>query len=374
MATTNFAALTDEALTAWERDVWKAARNASFLQALSGSLNAMVHRVTELKQSDKGARAVMTLVADAQGDGVAGDNQLEGNEEALRSYDRVINIDQLRHAHKHKGEMADQRSVVNFRKEAKDVLGYWLGDRWDQMGFLTLAGVSYNFHTNGAPRVGSQLSDLVFAGDVSAPSDNRYGRFDATSGLIMGSTADNADLIAADTPTYDMLIDLKAYAAEQFIKPVRMEDGSPLYFIFMTPRGMAKLKRDTAFREAVQHAGVRGDKNLLFKGTGHGAAGGIYLDGLYIMEFRHVYNTLGAASGSKWGGGAIDGQRLMLCGAQALGMADIGMPRWKEKSFDYGNQPGISVGKISGLHKPVFRSDVTNTDEDFSVICVDTAI
>lgn len=369
---TNFAALTDEQLTAWERSVHKQARNVSFINNFSGELGAMVHRVTELTESQKGARAVMTLVADAEGDGVAGDNTLEGNEEALRSYDQVIQIDMLRHAHKSKGKMAEQRSVVKFRKEAKDVLAYWLADRWDQMALLTLSGVAYTYKTNGATRVGSQLNDLAFAADVTAPSTNRYTRWDATGGLIT-SSASNADLVAADTPTWNMLVDLKAYAVDQYIKPVRTANGIDTYFIFMTPRGMAALKKSADFREIMKDAAARGDANQLFKGTGHGP-NGIYVDGLYIMEFRHVFNTLGASSGSKWGGGTVDGQRVLLCGAQALGMADIGMPNWVEKDFDYNNQPGIALGKISGFKKPVYRSAVTGTDEDFSVICCDTAI
>ena len=83
--------------------------------------------ITELKKSEKGARAVITLLADLEGDGVAGDRTLEGNEEAMKSYDQVIRIDQLRHANRHEGRMADQKSVVEFRNNSRDVLATgWL--------------------------------------------------------------------------------------------------------------------------------------------------------------------------------------------------------------------------------------------------------
>ena len=43
MALTNFAALTTEQLTAWSRDFWRVARNASFINQFAGSgSNAMV--------------------------------------------------------------------------------------------------------------------------------------------------------------------------------------------------------------------------------------------------------------------------------------------------------------------------------------------
>lgn len=369
MALTNFGALTTEQKTAWSMDMWKAARNWSFLNRYLGSdANAMIQRITELKKSEKGARAVITLVADAEGDGVAGDRTLKGNEEALRSYDQVIQLDQIRHAHKHEGRMAEQRSVVTFRKEARDILGYWLADRLDQMAFLTLSGVSFAKKTNGADRVGSDFPYLEFANDVTAPSTNRHLRWDAATGLEAGDTTAVAP---ADTPSWKMLVEAKAYAVDNYIRPIRGSEGLEVYNVFMTPQGIAKLKQDSDFLAAWKDAQKRGADNPLFKG-----ADVIYVDGLAIREFRHVYNTKGATSGvDKWGSGAdVDGQRVLICGAQALGFADLGAPYWNEEGDDYGNQQGIAIGKILGLKKPVFRSAVTGTNEDFGVLCLDTAI
>ena len=125
MANTNFAALTSEQLTIWSRDFWRVARNMSFINQFAGSgSNAMVQRISELTQSEKGARAVLTLLADMTGDGIVGDNTLEGNEEALRAYDIVVGLDQLRFANRLSGRLADQKSVVNFREHSRDALAY----------------------------------------------------------------------------------------------------------------------------------------------------------------------------------------------------------------------------------------------------------
>lgn len=368
MAVTNFAALTDEQKTIWSRDLWKAARNMSFLNRFTGSgPNSMVQRITELTKSEKGARAVYTLVADLEGDGVAGDNQLDGNEESIKAHDQVVTIDQLRHANRHKGRMADQRSVVNFRNASKDVLSYWLADRIDQLSFLTLSGVDYSMKNNGAPRgAGSQLSELEFAGDVVAPSGNRHLRWDATTGLEAGdTTAIDAD----DTPSYEMLVEMKAYAKTQYIRGIRGSGNEEYYHVFMTPQGLAKLKLDPDYLANIRNAGPRGNNNSLFTGSV------VTQDGLIIHEFRHVFNTVGAESGEKWGsGGDVNGQRVLMCGAQAMALADLGVPYWVEEGKDYGNQQGISIGKIFGLKKPVFRSQVTGTDEDFGVLALDTSI
>ncbi len=372
MALTNFAALTNEQLTVWSRDVWKWARARMFVGKFAGSdSNAMLHRVTELTQSEKGARAVLTLVADLEGDGVAGDRTLEGNEEALKSYDQVIQLDQMRHANRHEGRMADQKSVVTFRTNSRDVLSHWLSDRMDQLAFLTLSGISYSKTTDGRDRVGSDFPYLEFASDVQPPSPTRHLRWDANSGtngeLLEGDTT---AIEPADIPTWRTLVNLKAFARNQFIRPVRGEDGTEVFNVFMTPTGIARLKEDEDFLRAWRHAMPRSSNNPLFKGTDV-----IYVDGLAIFDYRHVFDTTGAASGDKWGSaGDVDGNRILLCGAQCLGMADIGNPEWVEKGFDYENQQGISISKITGLLKPQFRSQITGQDEDFGVIALDTAI
>ena len=368
MALTNFAALTNEEKTVWARDMWKQARNMSFVNKFVGKdSNSMIQRISELTKDEKGARAVITLVADLEGDGVAGDNQLEGNEEPIKSYDQVIQIDQLRHANRHKGAMADQRSVVNFRMNSKDVLAYWLADRMDQMAFLTLSGVSYAYKTNGAARGNSALTQLAFAADVTAPSARRHYRWVAASSSL--ASAATASVVSTDLPSYKMLVELKAKAKEEYVRGIRGPGGQEFYHVFLSPRGMAKLKLDSDYIANLRNGANRGDANPLFTGEA------VTVDGLIIHEYRHVFNTLGLASSSKWGGtGTVDGNRILFCGAQAMGMADLGSPTWVEKEFDYDNQPAISTGKICGFKKPVFNSIYSGSAEDFGVIVCDTAI
>lgn len=360
MAATNFAALTTEEKTAWAMDFWEQERNQSFLTRFLGSdANSMVQRVTELKASEKGARAVITLIPDLTGDGIAGDRTLRGNEEAMSSDDQVIQIDQLRHANINEGRIAEQKSIVTFREQSRDKLAYWMADRTDQMAFLTLSGVAYTFTNAGATRTGSDLPYLSFASDVTAPSTNRYLVWDSTG---FGVNSANTDLVAADTPTYRMLLEMKAYCQTNYIRPIRMKNGVEFYQVFMTPNGLMKLKQDADYLANVRNAGVRGDTNELFAGTDT-----VMIEGMAITAHRHVFHS------ATWGAGAVAGQRVLMCGAQALGYADIGNAYWNEEEEDYGNQLGISVGKIFGFKKPVFYSNHHASDEDFGVLCVDTA-
>jgi N4-gp56 family major capsid protein len=379
MALTNFAALTSEQLTAWSRDFWRVSRNMSFVNRFVGSgSNAMIQRVTELTKSDKGTKAVITLLADMTGDGVTGDNTLEGNEEALRAYDININLDQLRFANRIAGRLADQKSVVNFRETSRDALAYAMADRIDQLGFLTLSGVAYTLKTNGALRTvlpaGQNLSNLEFASNVTAPTALRHRRVSGDN-LAAGSVT---SITATDKLKYRHIVDLKAYAKDQYIRGLRGAGNEEVYHLFVTPQQMAALKLDSDFLANVRNAGVRGPDNQLFSGSSS-----LMVDGVMVHEFRHVFNTAGALTGAvgnagapgyKWGATAnVNGARALFCGAQALAMADIGLPEITEDAFDYKNQAGISIGKIFGLRKPRYNTDVSGDVQDFGVICLDTA-
>lgn len=373
MAKTNFSTLTDEQKTAWGMDFWAHARNRSFINKFLGkSENSMIHHITELRKDKKGARAVMTLVADMQGDGVVGDSQLEGNEEALKSFDTVIGIDQLRNANRLEGRMADQKSIVNFRRQSRDKLAYWLGDRLDQMAFLSLSSMPYSKHTNGADRSGSKLPDLEFAEASPAPTTNRQFYLGADGNIVKGTGFDAPD--GKLTPlTYKSLVRMKANAKDNYLKPLRSNGGEDLYMVFVTPQGMADLRLDPDFLSNVRHAGVRGKSNDLFSG-----ASSVVVDGMVIHEYRHVFSNEEATTGNRFGSTSGDdiGQRVLFCGAQALGMADIGAAEWVEDVFDYENELGISVAKIFGFLNPKFKGNLSSYDtkENFGVMVLDTAL
>lgn len=366
MATTNFTRLTTEQKTVWSRDLWKQARNMAFVTKFLGDgPNALIQHITELTKTERGARAVMTLVPDLEGDGVAGDRALKGNEEQIKAFDRVIQIDQLRNANKSEGRMAEQKSIVKFRETSKNVLAYWLSDRIDQLAFLTMSGVAYSQKNNGGARVGSDLANLAFAADVAAPTAARVYRWNGTDKTLVQNGATSA-VTAADTPTYNMFVQLKATAKNNYVRGIR-EGGEETYHAFLSPLAMAKLKLDPDYIQNLRNAGPRStESNPLFSGST------VKLDGIYFHEFRHVYNTSGTAT--KWGAGnAIDGCQILFCGAQSMGMADLGAPGWEEEDDDYGNQHAVSTWKIFGFLKPKFYTQygpLPQTEQDFGIISV----
>lgn len=362
MSMTNFAALTPQQKLVWSRDVWKAARDQMFIKKFTGtSDSSMIQRVTELTKTEKGEQCIIHLVADLVGDGVIGDNEREGNEEAMQSYSQIITIDQLSHSVRNKGKLAEQKTVIKFRETGKDRLAYWLANRADQLAFLTMSGIGYSVQNNGAVRVNSPFPNLAFAADVSGPTSARSVMWDGTA-LAASNTASIASTFVL---SYKAIVDMIAYAKEHYIKPL-MSGGKEYYVILLHPNSLAQLKKDADYQRAVVTALPRDASNPFFTG------GTVTIDGAILHEHRLVYTTKGAASGSKWGSGsAVNGTRTLLCGAQALAMADLGAPEWDEKTFQYGSQQGINIDKMIGFKKPKFYSLYDQSVQDFGILAVD---
>lgn len=363
MAATNFAALTSQQKLVWSRDVWSAARDKAFITRFTGGEDAVCQRITELTKTEKGEQCIMHLVADLVEDGVIGDNQREGNEEAMQSYSQVINIDLISHQVRNKGKLAEQKTVIKFREQGRDKLAYWLANRMDQLAFLTLSGISYGFMNNGATRsASSPFPNLSFAADVAAPTSKRSLMWDGTA----LQTSNTASIASTYVPNYKMVVDLVAYAKEHYVKPL-MAGGKEYYVMFVQPGTLAALKKDADYQRAVTNLALKdGQNSPWFTG------GTVTIDGVVFHEHRLVYSTKGAAAGSKWGAGSnVNGTRSLLCGAQALGMADLGQPEWDEEYFDYKTKQGISIDKMFGLLKPKFYSIYDKSVEDFGCVAVD---
>lgn len=368
---TDFSSMGLEKRLAWANALWQVFRVRSFISQFMGNDdNSVIQRITELTKVNGAWSAVIQLVPDLIKDGVAGDDELEGNEEALRAWEQKIQYDMLRHATRNKGKLSDTRSTIDFRNKAKDVLGVFFGDRIDQLALLTLAGIDYTVMPNGAARdATSALLGMDFRADVKAPTAHRWLRCVSGGSIAAGNTA---SITAADKLNYKSLVRAKAYARETGLRGVRV-GSDEVYYIMVTPQAMADLRLDADFMAATKDAGMRGDANPLFKGIG--AVGTVYVDGMVITEHHYVPNTLKAAAAKKWGsGGNVDGVACLMLGAQALGFADFGAPEWNEKEFDYGNNHGIATGKIFGMLKPQFYSDTTGAVEDYGVLRIDAAL
>jgi N4-gp56 family major capsid protein len=368
MAGTSFATQqTHEKLT-WARLAWKAHREKVILKNYIGvGDNQPIHKVTELTKTEKGDRCIFQLVQDLQEDGGAGDVEREGMEESLELDDEEITIDLLNHGVRNKGKMDDQRSVLAVRDYARERLAQWLADRTDQMLMLALSGIGFEYFLDGSSRPArSKLKNLAFAADVAAPTTKRLLTWNGTTMLGSGDAGyGTANVASTYLPTYKMIVDAGAYMRTHRIKPLT-SGGKEYYLMLVHPLTYARLKMDTNFQNALVNAGARGDNNPWFTGAD------VTVDGMIIRQHNYVYNTRGAASGSKWGAGsAINGTRTLVLGAQAIAYADINQGDWVEKKFQYDSFWGINLDKMLGFKVPKFYSLVDQGVEDFGRVAID---
>jgi N4-gp56 family major capsid protein len=367
MSTTDFGALSAARKKVWSTQIWMQARDQSFWMSngwVGGNTNDAtrpIQRITELTKTERGDECIMQLVADLQGDGVVGDNILNGNEEALFNDAQVITIDKIRHGVRSKGEMAEQRTVIRFRATATEKLAFKIADQLDELLFLTASGVSYTLKTTGITRVNSQLPSLSFASSVVAPSSNRI--------LYAGAATSTASLTASDKINWDIIVRANAIAKRRHVKPIR-DRGKDYYAVVMSTEQQRDLKLDPTYQTLVAKGQDRGSKNPLFTNAL------AVIDGTVLYDHNKVFCTLDAASGSKYGAaGAVDGAQALHFGAQAMGLALLGQPETKESDInDYGNRPAVSIGRMFGMLKPQFKSLYdSNTRQDFGVISIYTA-
>src|SRR5574343_419205 len=136
----------------------------------------------------KGDRITFGIGYKLTGDGVTGDGELEGNEEAKNTYSDTVLIDQIRNAERLEGELDNQKAAYNTREEALRDGKVWIAEFLEKNIFMKLGGVTTTTLTDvgGAVYSGratwSNTADMVPAAHELAATGARYLCADA-SGL-----------------------------------------------------------------------------------------------------------------------------------------------------------------------------------------------
>lgn len=326
MANTTITIAPELVQQAWAKDTWKAGVEQTFFDKFTGTgADSIVQVRTELQKGD-GDTINIPLLMKLKGEGVTGDNQLEGNEEALIYRNFKVTIDQLRHAVRLRGKMDEKKTQINMRKDAKMALSYWLANIIDGQIFSALSA--------------NPTSDRVcYAG---------------------GKTSESA-ITADDKFTADLIGKAKRIAMADkntMIRPVKV-DGHDTYVLVIDQYQARDLMNDEKWLNAQQYANVRGEKNPIFSG-----ALGMY-DGVVVHQSNDIIREAKGATDT------LTSHALFL-GAQAAVMAVGDNPTWNEDDFDYHNQIGFEFGRIFGIAKPQFKFDGKNLT-DFGCVNVITS-
>ena len=297
----------------------------------------IIQEITDLS-AKPGATVNFGLMTKPSGNGVDGDDELEGNEEALSTYAEALSINQKRNAFRTTGRMDEKKVAYNTRSKLKAMGSVWLAEILNKDMFQKLCGAN---STSG------DSSLYNFANTPDAPAATR-SIWANNAGADASLTADEV----MDTKCLDAAKQMAELASPK-IRPVNV-DGKNHYVVIMHPYQATDLRKDPVWNEAQRDANVRGEKNPIFSGA----------MGAYNGMVVHVHEDIIAWSG---GAASIPIARAILCGAQA-GIIAYGAPtKWVEKSFDYDNIWGVAVGRIWGCLKPMFNS------KDYGVISIATA-
>ena len=277
-------------------------------------------------EEGKGKDITFGLVSQLSGSAITGDSSLEGNEQSLSTFSNTITTNQKRLAVRDTGKFTNSKVLYDFRSTALDLLK-------------------------------TQYSELVDADIFSALSKtsgtHAYWRADAATSVYATSDP-KAALATADAITLADISALKTVAqiggsANYRMRPIRV-DGNDYYVLVLHPEVAFDLFELDEFQQIQREAASRGDSNPLFSG-----ALGIY-NGVVIHAHEGV-NTF-----DDGGGAAVKGSRNLFMGAQAACFAESSDMMWVEKTFDYGNQLGISAQKIYGVDISDYNS------KDYGVI------
>jgi N4-gp56 family major capsid protein len=306
--------------TLWRKQLFADVRDELYMTKFIGSSErSMIQELEDLKVQ-KGKTITFGLGIKLSGNGITGDSTLEGSEEAMTDYDESIIVDQLRHAVLLTGRMDEKQNAYDMRVSAKARLTDWWAERIDKELLYKLCG--YTGATFSNTPTAAAATRRIFAGGETA--------------IANLTTAYKMDCKVLDAAKQ------MAQLASPKIKPIRV-NGKPTYVVFLHPYDATNLRQDPVWNQAQREANVRGDENPIFSG-----ALGIY-NGMVIHEHEYVYRT-------NDGSGSAYVARNVLCGQQAGAIAWGADVKWVEKSFDYGNAWGISVGAIWGCLKPMFNS------------------
>ena len=309
----------------WAKELQSEVSKGVYFSKVMGEGPGNAIHVKQMEEC-KGKDVTFGLVSQLSGSAITGDSSLEGNEQSLSTFSNTVSTNQKRLAVRDTGKFANSKVLYDFRSTSLDLLK-------------------------------TQYSELIDADIFSALSTtsgtHAYYRADATTSVYATSDpkaalATNDSITLADISAMKTLAQIGG-SANYRMRPIRV-DGNDYYVLVLHPEVAYDLFELEAFQKIQREAQQRGDSNPLFKG-----ALGIYY-GVVIHAHEGV-NTF-----DNGGGAAVKGARNLFMGAQAACFAESSDMMWVEKTFDYGNQLGISAAKIYGVDISEYNS------KDYGVI------
>ena len=356
MANTQFATGSNHNVLNWERKLNTEVLKMTQFSKWFGSGPDAAIRITGdalrgTKPNAAGDTVYTTLLMNLTGDGVAGDTNLQGQEESLVMYRQTVTINQLRNGVKSDGRMSNQRTFINFQKEARTVLQKWGADTLDYWHANQLGGISSGLVSNNKAGMQTPTAPSTTSGNtriIFGPST-----FTTEASLSVSHTADKFFRVTMLDTACAM-----AATATPAIEPINTPDG-PKYIAVLHPYQIMDLRTYAAtgvvswydYNKAVIQGGSGRGKDLI--GNPVRGALGEY-NGVLIFSDHRVPL---AVSQTRVRRGLFFGAQAasLAFGADSAGAANLRF-RYDEQEEDYKNRFGIDIRLMGGAKKNVYNS------------------
>lgn len=325
---------------------------------------AIVQEKVDL-QSAAGDVLQFDLSMRLRGDGVYGDDDAEGHEEALTFLIDEVKIDQIRKPISAGSRMSRKRTLHDLRKIVKQRGRDWIAQWLDEVMFSYASGVAPSATSN---------EDAIYG--AAAFATNPVEAPDASHMVYGGDATAKANVDASDKMTMDLVRRIAVKAVMLNSRNPNVVDmqggdynGEQTFVLTMSPDQQLDMKRNTAtgeWADIQKAANNRGNSNPVF-GMELGR-----VDGIVLKSHPRVrrFNDYGA-------GANVAAARALLLGRQALtvayGNGNGTRMFWEEDERDYRNKFSVAVGMVFGCKKTRYKPKQGGSGTDFGIISIDTA-
>ena len=342
--------------TALEKQKWINAYFAEYVRE-SGFAGYMGKAATSIivakmdLQEEAGKTINIPLITRLKGAGVTGNGTLDGNEEALGSYNCAISIDWRRNAVR-VPKSTSYKTEIDLLNAARDMLKMWEAEQIKTDIIKALASVV-------------TTADTTVNLDASAAADRDAFAAANADRILFGSAVSNYSATfatgllnvdtAADKCTASMMSLAKRMAklADPHIRPYKSSVGQEYFVAFHGSRTFRDLKADAVITQANREARPRDiENNPLFQD------GDLIYDGVIhreVPEIDAVVST-GTYNLNGQGAAACDVRPVFVCGQQAVGVAWGQQPTPRTDNLkDYQFRPGVAIEELVGVKKLAFN-------------------
>lgn len=326
--------------------------------------------------------------------GIAGGNQLLGNEEQLKYANKTVSINQIRQGvlirdNKMSKQALQSPEMVkalmgNAAADLQDWFGRWLAF---QPSFAFLQGYSEHLCRSvalgGLAKTKKSHMNTYVAGSGKVTFSNTAATYEAAVATALAGLTDTASDYMSTTVIREMV-----YAASHThrIQPLKIQ-GMNLYPIVISDAAAKQLSEDTKWADRMMYAAERGlETNPLFTGRIAGIYAGaiIFVDetlpSAYITgdsAFTAAYATTADANGVQYGTYGSDGlvscmsspvdtgnrKPAILFGQSAIACGVADDLSFESENWDYGQKKTEGGDMIIGME----IADIVDTDGYFGL-------